>query len=41
MDEIKNIEELLTAAGLSFTLVDRCPDPVCPVCQRDEVARAA
>lgn len=41
MDNEKNIEELLTAAGFSFTVVDRCPDLTCARCRSNEIARAA
>ncbi len=27
-----DLERLLTAAGIDFTVVTRCPDPACEVC---------
>ena len=28
-----DIEQLLTDAGLEFTVVDRCPEPTCELCR--------
>ncbi|MDJ0663405.1 MAG: hypothetical protein QNJ75_02515 [Acidimicrobiia bacterium] len=41
MEDKMSIEELLAAAGFSFTVVERCPDSACAVCRGNEVARAA
>jgi hypothetical protein len=38
---MKNIEELLTEAGFSFTVVDHCPDRFCAVCRSKQPAKAA
>jgi hypothetical protein len=40
-DEFTDIERLLTEAGLSFTIVDHCPDPACEICAAQEVPAAA
>jgi len=39
--EITDIEQLLTQAGIEFTVVARCPDPGCDICARSDVAAAA
>ncbi len=36
-----NIEELLTEAGIDFTVVDRCPDTGCELCHDKELPAAA
>ena len=36
-----DLEGLLEAAGISFTVVDRCPDPVCAVCVQKELSAVA
>jgi hypothetical protein len=36
-----DLEGLLEAAGIDFTTVDRCPDPVCSVCVQKELSAAA
>ena len=41
MKDTMSIEELLAAAGFSFTVVECCPDSACTVCKSTEVARAA
>jgi hypothetical protein len=41
MENAKNIEELLAAAGFSFTVVDRCPDLTCVICRGRAIAEAA
>jgi len=36
-----DVEGLLEAAGIDFTIVDRCPDPACAVCVQKELSAAA
>lgn len=35
------IEELLSAAGIEFAVVERCPHPACDVCVGEAVPAAA
>ena len=35
------IEQLLAAAGIDFTVVERCPLPGCEVCDADDYPVAA
>jgi len=37
----QDVERLLTAAGLDFTVVAHCPDPRCAVCNRKRLSAAA
>ncbi len=36
-----DLEGLLEAVGISFTVVDRCLDPVCAVCAQKGLSAAA
>lgn len=36
-----DIEELLTAAGIEFTVVAACPHPQCEICKPDDLSVAA
>jgi hypothetical protein len=36
-----DIEELLSAAGIDFTVVERCPHPECELCVDARLAAAA
>jgi hypothetical protein len=36
-----DIEKLLADAGFDFTVVDRCPDPVCVICDGTGIPAAA
>lgn len=37
----QNLEELLEAAGFTFTAVDRCPEPACEACVGQDLSAAA
>lgn len=39
--EITDIEQLLTDAGIGFTVVARCPDHECDICAGSSVSAAA
>jgi hypothetical protein len=41
IDPIARALETLTEAGISFTIVDGCPDPGCSVCSPRSVSAAA
>lgn len=41
IDPIERALEALTAAGISFTVVERCPAPDCAVCSPPAVSAAA
>ena len=36
-----DIEDLLTEAGVAFTVVDRCPHPQCELCADEGLSAAA
>jgi len=35
------LEAWFAGAGLTATVVDRCPDPTCHLCRRESLAEAA
>ncbi len=39
--EIPDIEELLSAAGVEFTIVAACPHPKCEICNAGDLSVAA
>lgn len=41
IDPIARALDTLAEAGVSFTVVDRCPAPGCPVCSPPAVSAAA
>ncbi len=41
VDPFERAERFLTEAGISFTVVERCPDSTCEVCSTPRVPAAA